>query len=166
MCALFVVLAFNVDVKGFNIVWLGVTAVLVQCQVVVSEFSFKLTHVFDQGLVLALQSDISLVVLVYSIYFVLHLVDLGGNLVVLVFKEVEVVVAIVHLATDPDSSRGDTRQTVVGHRSVNRADFGVITHARVVDFTFCRRGHAHSGRNSSSLHFKFKFYKLYKILIS
>ena len=47
MCALFVVLAFDVDVKGFNVIGLGVTAVLVQSQVVVSEFSFKLTHVLD-----------------------------------------------------------------------------------------------------------------------
>ena len=95
--SLLVVLVFDVKVKRLNVIWFGVTSMLVQGQVVVGQVSLKLAHIFDQGLVFALQGKICGVVLVYILNLLFHLVNFSRNIVVLVSHEVVVVVTIVDL---------------------------------------------------------------------
>ena len=59
---------------------------LVEGQVVVGQLTFELAHVLDQHFVAALESEVLGVVLVDVVHFLLHLLDLVGDLVVLVLE--------------------------------------------------------------------------------
>ena len=149
--SLLVVLVFDVKVKRLDVIWFGVASMLVQGQVVVGQVSLKLAHVFDEGLVFALQGKICGVVLVDILNFLFHFVDLGRNIVVLVSHEVVVVVAIVDLPTWSSVCADDTRKTVIGHGSIDGADLSVVADTTKVDFTLCGRD-ARRGSKPAKLH--------------
>ena len=151
MRSLLVVLVFDVKVKRLDVIWFGVASMLVQGQVVVGQVSLKLAHVFDEGLVFALQGKICGVVLVDILNFLFHFVDLGRNIVVLVSHEVVVVVTIVDLPTWSSVCADDTRKTVIGHGSIDGADLSVVADTTKVDFTLCGRD-ARRGSKPAKLH--------------
>jgi len=99
MHSLLVVLVLDVQEKCLDVVRFGITAMLVQSQVVVGQISFKLAHILDQSLVLAFESQIRGVVFVDVLNLLLHLIDLGSDFIVLVLHQVVVVVAIVDLSS-------------------------------------------------------------------
>ena len=149
--SLLVVLVFNMKVKRLNVIWFGVTSMLVQGQVVVGQVSLKLAHIFDECLVFALQGKICGVVLVDILNFLFHFVDFGRNVVVLVSHEVVVVVAIVDLPTWSSVCADDSRQTVIGYGSIDGADLSVVADTTKVDFTLCGRD-ACRGSKPAKLH--------------
>lgn len=132
--ALLVVLVLDVDVERFDVFGLSVGAVLVEGQVVVGEFAFVAAHIFDEGLVLALQREVGVVVLVDVFDLLLHLGNLGHNVVVLALQQVRVVVLVVDLAPRTRCLLAHAHHSVVRDGSVNAVDFGVVANAGEVDF--------------------------------
>ena len=150
MGALLVILVLDVHVKSLNVIRLGVTAVLVEGKVVISEFSLELSDILDECLVLALEGKVRSVILVDVLDLLLHLVDLARNLIVLGFQEIVEVRSIVDLSTRALVRDLDTRHTMVSHWSIDGSDLGVVTNTRKVGFSKCgrlahRSAHASSG---------------------
>jgi hypothetical protein len=99
MGSLLIILILNVHEKGLNIFWFGITSVFIKGQVIVSQFTFVLSHVLDKRLVFSFEGQVSLVVLVDLLNFNLHFVNFTDDLSVLVFKQVVVVGSIIDLST-------------------------------------------------------------------
>ena len=118
MRSLLVVLVLDMQEQRLDVFRFGIAAMLIQGQVVVGQVSLKLAHIFDQGLILALEGQISGVILVDVLNLLLHLIDLGSNLIVLVFHQVVVVVAIVDLPSWSDTSSSlNARETRIRNRT-------------------------------------------------
>jgi len=130
MLALLVICVLNVKEKSVNVLRFGVTAMLVESQVVVSELTLILTHVFDKDLVLAFHGQVSVIVLVDIFNFLLHLGDFIDDVIVLRLKLVAVIGAVIDLTTRARSFICDARQAAICNRSINRVHFRVVTNTR------------------------------------
>ena len=149
--ALLIVLVLDMHVERLNVLRLSIAAMLIQGQVVVGQVTLELADVLNQSLILALERQVGRVVLVDIVNLLLHLVDLSGDVIILVPQQVHVVVAIVDLTTRANALRIHTRQTVVCHGTVNRADLSVVSDTAEVYFPHCGTL-AHSSAKSSKLH--------------
>lgn len=134
MASLLVVLILDVHVKRLNVFGLSVTPVFVKSQVIISQLAFVLPHVLDKRFVLSFESDVSLVVLINIFHLLLHLLNLGCNLNVLLFKQVAVVIAVVDLAARSDFCCVHAHHAMVCDWPVYTGYFGVVTHTSVIDF--------------------------------
>ena len=123
---LLVILVFDVHKKGLDVLWLGVTSILVQSQVVISKFSLKLSHILDQGLVPSFESEIRRVILVDLLDLRLHLIDFIDNIVVLVFEQVEVVRPVVNLSARAYAAALHAGHSCVSHWSFHCGYFRVV----------------------------------------
>lgn len=84
MSALLIVLVLDMHIKRFDIFWFRVAAMFIESEVIVGQVSLKLAYVFNQGFVLALESEICRVILVDVVNFLFHFGDLRRNVIVLV----------------------------------------------------------------------------------
>lgn len=125
---LLIVLVFDVHEECLDIVWFGVTTVLVESQVIVSQLTLELPDVLDERLVPPFESQVSRVIFVDFLNLRLHLVDLTDNVIVLILEQVEVVRPIVNLSASTLFTHFHTSHSCVGDWSVNCSDFGVVTH--------------------------------------
>lgn len=121
--SLLVVLVFNVHKERLYVLRLRIGAMFVQSQIVISELAFVLADVLNQGLVLALKSDVGLVVLVDVFYLLLHFLNFASDFNVLLLHLIGIVVAIVDLSAGPNRLRIHPHHAVVCDWSVYCVDF-------------------------------------------
>jgi len=130
--SLLVILVLNMHIECLDIFRLGITSILVESKVIISQFSLVFSHILDKGFVLSLEREISGVILVDIFYLLLHLVDLLDNLIVLVFQKIDVVGAIIDLTTRSLILHLDAGHTMIGDRSVDCFNLGVVTDTRKI----------------------------------
>ena len=106
--ALLIVLAFDMLEQSFDVLGLCLASMLVLSQVVIGEVTFELANIFDQGLVLSLESQIGGIILVDVFDLLLHLIDLSSDVIVLVPHQVVVIVSIVDLTARSSSLSNDS----------------------------------------------------------
>ena len=58
VCTLLIILVLHVIIHGVDVLRLGITSVFVEGEVVVSQFTFVLAHILDEGLVLTLEGQV------------------------------------------------------------------------------------------------------------
>ena len=142
---LLVILVLDVHEEGLDVLRLGIRAILVECQVVVSELALVLADILNQGLILPLESHVGLVVLVDLLHLRLHLVDLIHDLRILTLQQVVIVVSIVDLSARPSIAglQALNADTMVGNGSLDDINLGILSDPREVRLSVGSGTHAH-----------------------
>jgi hypothetical protein len=149
---LLIVLVLNVHIQSFDVIGLGITSVFVQSQVVIGELTFVLADIFDEGLVLTLEVEVSGVVLVDVFDLLLHLGDFSHDFTVFALQKVIEISAVINLAARAGLLSRDSRNTVIGHGSINSVDLCVVTNSSVVNFTHSSSAHTGGSSNTCTSH--------------
>ena len=148
--SLLIILILYVQVEILNVLWLGVTSVLVKSQIVVGKLTFVLSDILDEGLVLPFKGEVLRVVLVDVLDLLLHFADLTYDLIVLALQQVQIVVAIVDLPSRSLVLDLDSRHTVVGHWPIDCGDLGVVADTGEICLPLHCSGLPHGSAHSHS----------------
>lgn len=142
---LLVILVLDVHEEGLDVLRLGIRAILIECQVVVSELTLVLADILDQGLIFPLKGHVGLIILVDLIHLRLHLVDLIHDLRILTLQQVVIVVSIIDLSARPSIAglQALHADTMVGNGSLDHINLGVLSDPREVGLSVGSSTHAH-----------------------
>lgn len=130
MSALLIVLVLNVHEECFDVLWLGVTAILIECQIIIGKLTLVPSNILNKSFILFLEGQVCRIVLINIFDFLLHLIDFIHDFSVFLLEQVGIVSAIINLSTGALSGSFEyTPNSMIRNGSLHNTDLSVLSHS-------------------------------------